>query len=128
MKTLLDILLFFVAITALISGVIIILYPDGSMMQMSTDLLKTSPFKTFLIPGIVLTVFVGGSSAVALVLNILKNKRRYEWAIAAGVMTCGWVIVQMVLINIFFWLQFVYLGLGILMILIAYQLKGKAFF
>ncbi len=128
MKTLLDILLFFVAITALISGVIIILYPDGSMMQMSTDLLKTSPFKTFLIPGIVLTVFVGGSSAVALVLNILKNKRRYEWAIAAGVMTCGWVIVQMVLINIFFWLQFVYLGIGILMILIAYQLKGKAFF
>lgn len=97
-------------------------------MQMSTDLLKTSPFKTFLIPGIVLTVFVGGSSAVALVLNILKNKRRYEWAIAAGVMTCGWVIVQMVLINIFFWLQFVYLGIGILMILIAYQLKGKAFF
>lgn len=128
MKTLLDILLFFVAITALISGVIIILHPDGSMMQMSTDLLKTSPFKTFLIPGIVLTVFVGGSSAVALVLNILKNKRRYEWAIAAGVMTCGWVIVQMILINIFFWLQFVYLGIGILMILIAYQLKGKAFF
>lgn len=121
-------MLFFVAITALISGVIIILQPDGSMMQMSTDLLKTSPFKTFLIPGIVLTVFVGGSSAVALVLNILKNKRRYEWAIAAGVMTCGWVIVQMILINIFFWLQFVYLGIGILMILIAYQLKGKAFF
>lgn len=126
MKTVLDILLFFVAVTALISGVIIILYPDGSVMQMSTDLLKTSPFTTFLVPGIILTVFVGGSSLVAFVLNLRNTLRRYEWAIVAGVMTCGWVLVQMLLINTIFWLQFVYLGIGIVMMLIAYQLKGKA--
>lgn len=126
MKTLLDILLFFVAVTALASGIIIILYPDGSMMQMSTDLLKTSPFKTFLVPGIVLTVLVGGSSALAFVLNVRKYVRRYEWAIVAGLMTCGWVLVQMILINTLFWLQFVYLGIGIALMLIAYQLKGRA--
>ncbi len=128
MRMLLTILLFFVAVTSLISGVIIMLYPDGSVMQMSTELLKTSPFKTFLIPGIVLTLFVGGSSVIAFVLNIRKHIRRYEWAIVAGLMTCGWVLVQMLLINALFWLQFVYLGIGIVMMLIAYQLKGKALF
>ena len=83
-------------------------------------------FTTFPVPGIILTVFVGGSSLVAFVLNLRNTLRRYEWAILAGVMTCGWVLVQMLLINTIFWLQFVYLGIGIVMMLIAYQLKGKA--
>ncbi len=126
MRTLLFILISFVAITSLVSGLIIICYPDGSVMRMSTDLLKTSPFKNFLIPGVVLTVFVGGTNLLAAFFNMKRNKNRYDWALAGGIMTCGWVIVQMILINTFFWLQFVYLGLGIVIMLIAYQLKGKA--
>lgn len=126
MKTLLFILISFVAITSVISGLIIIYYPDGSVMQMSTDLLKTSPFKNFLVPGIVLTVFVGGTNLVAAFFNMKRSVRRYDWALAGGVMICGWTIVQMILIDTFFWLQFVYLGLGIVIMLIAYQLKGKA--
>lgn len=126
MRTLLFILISFVAITSLVSGLIIICYPDGSVMQMSTDLLKTSPFKNFLVPGIVLTVLVGGTNLLAAFFNMKRNSSRYDWALAGGIMTCGWVIVQMILINTLFWLQFVYLGVGIVIMLIAYQLKGKA--
>lgn len=125
MRTLLFILVSFVAITSLISGLLIITYPDGSVMQMSTDLLKTSPFKDFLIPGIVLTVLVGGTNLLAAFFNMKRSAYRYDWALAGGVMICGWTIVQMILINMFFWLQFVYLGVGIVIMLIAYQLKGK---
>lgn len=116
------------AFTSLISGLILISYPDGNVLQMSVDLLKTSPFKNFLIPGIVLTILVGGINLLAVFFNMQRNANRYDWALAGGVVTCGWVLAQMLLINTFFWLQFVYLGIGILMILIAYQLKGKAFF
>lgn len=128
MRTLLFILISFVAFTSLISGLILISYPDGSVLQMSVDLLNTSPFKNFLIPGIVLTVFVGGTNLLAAFFNMKRSANRYNWALAGGVMACGWVLVQMLLINTFFWLQLVYLGIGILMTLIAYQLKGKAFF
>lgn len=95
-------------------------------MQMSVDLLKTSPFRNFLVPGIVLTVFVGGTNLLAAFFNMQRNPNRYNWALAGAVMIIGWTIVQMILINTFFWLQFVYLGIGIVMLLIAYQLKGKS--
>ena len=118
MKTLLSILLFFVTLTSFISGVILIAYPDGSVLQMPVDLLAATPFRNFLIPGIVLATCVGGSSAIAFLLNTRGKNRRYEWSMIAGLMTCGWVLVQMILINTVFWLQFVYLGVGIVMILI----------
>jgi len=126
LKTLLFILLCFVAITSLVSGFLIITHPDGSVMQMSVDLLKTSPFKNFLVPGIVLTVFVGGTNLLAAFFNMQRSANRYNWALAGGVMISGWTVVQMILINTIFWLQFVYLGIGIVIMLIAYQLKGKA--
>lgn len=95
-------------------------------MQMSVDLLKTSPFKNFLVPGIVLTVLVGGTNLLAAFFNMKRSANRYNWALAGGVMISGWTVVQMILINTIFWLQFVYLGIGIVIMLIAYQLKGKA--
>ncbi|HAO47341.1 MAG TPA: hypothetical protein PLZ45_03920 [Ferruginibacter sp.] len=125
MRTILFILTCFVALTSLVSGIIIITYPDGRVMQLSTDLLATSPFTDFLVPGIVLTVLVGGTSLLALFFNIGRHVSRYKWALAAGIMVCGWIIVQMLFINTFFWLQFIYLGVGIIMMLIAYQLMGK---
>jgi hypothetical protein len=115
-----------VAFTSLISGLILVSYPDGSVMEMSVDLLITSPFKNFLIPGIVLTILVGGTNLMAVFFNMKRSANRYDWALAGGIVTCGWVLVQMLLINTFFWLQFVYLGVGIVVMLIAYQLKGKA--
>ncbi|MBL0181953.1 MAG: hypothetical protein IPP96_06510 [Chitinophagaceae bacterium] len=126
MRTLLFILVCFVAITSLVSGILIITHPDGSVMQMSVDLLKTSPFKNFLVPGIVLTVLVGGTNLLAAFFNMKRSANRYNWALAGGVMISGWTVVQMILINTIFWLQFVYLGIGIVIMLIAYQLKGKA--
>jgi hypothetical protein len=37
----------------------------------------------------------------------------------------GWIIIQVMLIRSLHWLHFIYLGMGILVVLIAYQLKGK---
>jgi hypothetical protein len=54
-----------------------------------------------------------------------RNKNRYTWALAGGLVLCGWIIAQLILIRQISWLQFVYLGVGLLTILTAYQLKGK---
>ncbi|GAB2824401.1 hypothetical protein [Ferruginibacter profundus] len=125
MKMLLLILLGFIAFTALASGVIIINHPDGGAMQLQLNVLDSTPFKNFLIPGIILTTVVGCTNLLAFIFCFTKYPTRYNWAIAAGIMICGWIIVQMLLINTMHWLQFVYLGAGLLVILIAYQLKGK---
>jgi hypothetical protein len=126
MKLLLFILVAFVALTATFSGFIIISNPaDGGMINLQKNLLSNTPFNDFLLPGIILTVFVGGVNMIAVVLNIQRHRHRYNWAMAGGVMITGWIVVQMILLSAFSWLQLVYLGAGLLIILTAYQLKGK---
>jgi hypothetical protein len=125
MKTLLFILISFTAITAIISGLLMITNPNGEVMNLSLNLLHQTPFKDFMLPGIILTVFVGGVNLLAVFNNIQRNVNRYNWSIAGGVMVSVWIVVQMILIETVHWLHFLYLGIGVFIILLAYQLKGK---
>ncbi len=125
MKTILFILVSFIAFTSTISGLLMISYPNGEIMDLSLSLLDKTPFKNFLVPGILLTVLVGAVNMLAVFYNMQRHASRYNWAIAGAVMISGWIIVQMILIEAAHWLHFLYLGIGILIILLAYQLKGK---
>ncbi len=125
MKTFLFLLLSFVTVTATLSGCIMIGDPFGEFMHLPLHILDGTPFKNFRDPGILLTAFVGGTGLIALFLNMQKHPYRYNWAIATGIMICGWIIVQMILIHLSLWIHFLYLGIGILIILTAFQLKWK---
>lgn len=125
MKTLLFLLVCFTALSAVFSGLLMISNPDENVMKLSITLLQGTPFKDFLIPGIFLSVLVGGSNLLAAFYNIKRHANRYNRAIAGGIILCGWIVAQIILLQTFHWLQFVYLGIGLLIVLIAYQLKGK---
>ena len=99
--------------------------PDGGILNLPISLLDGTPFKDFLIPGILLTTIVGGVNLLAVFYNMQRHVNRYNWAIAGGILISGWIVVQMILIHAARWLHFLYLGIGILIILLAYQLKGK---
>jgi uncharacterized membrane protein len=99
--------------------------PDGNILKLSISLLKGTPFKDFFVPGLILSVFVGGANLLAVYFNLQRHSSRYNWAITGGIMDCGWIIAQIILINTLYWLHFLYFGIGILVILLAYQLKGK---
>lgn len=125
MKLFLFLLTAFVAFTAIVSGALLVSYPDGSLLNLSINLLKETPFRNFLLPGILLTVVVGGTNLVAIIFNMQTHPLRYDWAIAGAIVTIGWIVIQMLLLSLTHWLHIVYLIIGILMILLAYQLKGK---
>jgi hypothetical protein len=125
MKSILFILVSFIALTAILSGLVMISNPDGGILNLPLSLLYDTPFKDYKLPGTLLTVFVGGINLAALFLNLQRHPQRYSWSIAGGAVTSGWIIIQMILIGVFHWLHALYLVLGILIILIAYQLKGK---
>lgn len=125
MKTLLFILVSFIGLTATLSGLLLISNPDGEIMNLPIYLLDGTPFKDFLIPGILLTAVVGFINLLAVVYNMQRHPNRYNWAMAGGFMISGWIIMQMILIQVAHWLHFLYLGIGIFTILLAYQLKGK---
>lgn len=125
MKSLLFILVVFIALTSTISGLLMISKPDGSILQLSPGLLEGTPFNNYLVPGILLAIIVGGVNLIAVFFNMQRHPVRYNWAMAGGFMISGWLIAQMILIRTLHWLHFIYLGIGLLIILIAFQLKGK---
>ncbi len=124
MKLLLFLLTAFVALTAILSGALLVSYPDGSLLNLSVELLKETPFKNFLVPGILLTVVVGGINLVAVILNMQTHPLRYNWAIAGAIVIICWILFQM-FFSLTHWLHVAYLIIGIVMILLAWQLKGK---
>ena len=123
MKTILFMLVSFTATTATITGLAMMGAPNGAIIHLSLAILEGTPFHDFTIPGIMITA-VGLVNLVAVVTNMWRKPNRYNWALAGGIMITGWILAQIILMP-FSWLQLLYLGVGVLSILIAYQLKGK---
>jgi hypothetical protein len=128
------VLLLFIGIGALSSGAMLFLSPDGSLLGMSMDLLAGSPFGNYLIPGIVLFIFIGVFSVLAgygllkrpdwrrpEVLNPCKG---YHWAWMAawteGIIMLVWIGVETLLLGYISFLQPLIAGWGIVIIGLAW--------
>ena len=101
--------------------------PGGQAFNLPMSLLENSPFNDFIIPGILLTI-IGAINLFAVFFNMQRQFNRYNWSMAGGVLVSGWIVIQMILVQDFYWLHFVLLLAGILIMLISLQLKGKALF
>ena len=128
MRNLLLSLIAMVTIAALCSGLMLMYDPDGRILSLPAKMLAHSPFKNFFFPGFVLAVLVGGTCVYALVISGNGNAQSYRWSVFAGLMIVGWAVGQMLLTEYYHWLQLVCLGIGVLVVLLAYQLMGKAIF
>ena len=124
MKIILFILLAFVAFTACICGVIMIGDPQGHILNIPLFLLKTTPFKDFFIPGCILLA-TGIVNTIAAYGVLLRNRYLFISSFLAGIVICGWIIVQMIMIQFLFGLQFLYLGIGIVIMTLSFFLTRK---
>jgi hypothetical protein len=121
------ILMIFNGISAIIGGLMLILKPDGSSMGMPPDMITmfgNSPFRDFLIPGIILFIMNGISSFVASVPVIRRTKNYYLLVIYQGCVLTVWIAVQIYFIPTFHFLQITYGLMGIVMIILG-VLVGK---
>jgi len=109
-----------VALSAAVSGVALALGERAGSLGIIPPLewLEGTPFDSYLLPGLVLIVVVGGTHALAFILLL----RRTGWALAASAVAgfgmVIWVFVQMALIPYSF-LQAVYFGAGLLEIVLV---------
>lgn len=125
MKAFLFLLISFIAVTATLTGLLLISQPNGSLLNLPLSLLEGTFFNSYLIPGILLVMIVGGVNLLAVFYNLKKDQSRYDWAMAGGFVVSGWVALQLVLIHTAHWLHILYFGIGVIIFLLAYQLKGK---
>lgn len=126
MKTLLKILpaflLSFNGIGALYGSYHLIVYPDGSSLQMSTDYLEHSPFDNYLIPGIILFVMNGACSFVVLAALLIKHRRSALLIAGQGAILTGWIGIQIAMVQMVYFLHYVMGSAGILLLLSGYML------
>lgn len=123
MKTWLLMLLGFTAITAIPGGTILILFPDGRPLRAQTDILFFTPFSSFLLPGLILLMFVGGSSLAAFIQLRNNNLFAKRYAFAAGAVLLGWMTGELLLVRTFSWLQPIYFICGVVILILAGRLK-----
>ena len=125
MKSLLFIMVLGIAAFSTVTGLLMITYPDGSALHLSTSLLDGTVFKDFLVPGILLVLTVGSVNLLAVFHLIQKDSFRYNRAMMGGVLVCCWIIGQVIVIGVISWFQMILLLAGLMIILVSYQLKGK---
>ena len=125
MKAFLTILIYFVTITVNLLGLLLIIFSDGGMLNLSLGILTTTFFKDFQLPGIMLILTVGATSLISLYGLIQKTSKRYNYTLFAGWVLFIWCCMQIYYVNYFVLVVMLYMFLAISIILISYQLKGK---
>ena len=126
MKTLLLIILSFVGLTSVISGLLMMSIPDGSVLNLPISILKNTPFKDFQLPGLLLFVFIGCTSMMAVFYSLVMNKKRFNWSIATGVMILLWMFFQFIFLKNYLLVELIYLISALFIITISMHLKGKS--
>ena len=110
----------FVALTSFVGGLAMVLAswlgPERlgipPEMSMPAELLEGSPFGSYLVPGLLLALVVGGLHVLAFIL-VARRRRWAEFAsAAAGYSILVWIFVQMIFIP-FSVLQAVYFAAGL---------------
>lgn len=122
-RTTLVILFLFGAFSAIVGAVMALAF-NGAGMPLAS--LEGSPFNSFVIPGLILGLVVGGTQLLA-ALALLANR---QWSLlAAAVAGFGmliWIFVEMAVIQGYSFLRAIYFGLGIAELALVLALLGVA--
>lgn len=97
-KIIVILMLLFNGIGAFYGGLSLITDPTGSKLQLPLSYLENTPFRDYLIPGIVLLIVNGFFSFFTLLTVFLKSKKVSLFIIAQGVLLSGWIIVQIIIL------------------------------
>ena len=111
-------LLAFLGLGALFGGGSLILDPSGASLGLPAEFLEGSVFPDYLVPGIVLFCVLGIGSFVV-VYGVLRSAA-WAWpaGLALGGATLVWLLVQVLIIRTYFYLQPVIATVGVFVVVL----------
>ncbi len=112
------ILTLFVAAGAILGGIGLIVEAD---LGMDPALLDGTPFASFVVPGYILLLAVGGSNLIAGILLLVDHEQASSFAFLAGSILTIWIAVQVVMIGMVSLLQPAYFTFGLMTMGFAYR-------
>jgi hypothetical protein len=124
MRTLLIILVAFIGITSTFIGMLLIAHPVLTAYGVSMEFLHPSFAKSFTLPG-VMFIITGGLNLTALLNCLQRSRTGYSWSLIGGISMLAWVVTHSLLLQTMPWLYLTYAVCSLLIVLLAWQLKGK---
>ncbi len=121
-STVLVVLLMFGAVSAFCGAVLGIVF-NGAGVPL--EHLAGTPFSSFVVPGLILGVVVGGTQLAAGVAVLQRSQWAALLAAVAGFGMMIWIYTELVLIG-YSWLRSIYFGLGIVELTLVLALLGTA--
>lgn len=120
------VILLLLGISALYGSYCMITDPTGNSLGVPFYLLSGTIFSDYTMIGWILLCTVGIFSSFVLLLIFFKSSIYSFFVILQGVLVCIFIFVQMLLIGETFLVQYIFLALGIALIVLgAFQNQGK---
>ncbi|MEI7615135.1 MAG: hypothetical protein WCJ54_00370 [Actinomycetota bacterium] len=119
------ILLLFIGLISVVSGIVMI--PTNGM-GMPLSWLENTVFDSYLVPGLILALVIGGFGFAAGILLLLRRKCAIEMTASTGFALIIWIFTEIYLIKESFWLQTVMFIIGIIMLvgsMVMLELKKR---
>lgn len=116
-------LLLFNGIGALYGGGLLIVDPTGKLLQLPYEYIKDTVFGNYLLPGIVLFLFLGVGSIVLTALTFFRKYNYGRLMMYLGLIIVVWLSVQLITIRITYFLQYIIGAVALLLVLIGYRLQ-----
>lgn len=126
-------LLFFQGFSATPSGAMLVIDPTGEQMQMPLTWLEGTPFSSYLIPGLILSIGLGiGAFFILISLLFLPRwgwaarlnpwkQQHWTWTATVffGLALMIWIVVQVLMVGLGAWLQPFYFAVGLAILLLT---------
>jgi hypothetical protein len=120
LKLFTGLLLLFTGTGAIFGGYHLMMFPDGSSIQLSPDFLQQTPFDDYRIPGLILFVSIGLFSFFTLACMVFWVKWFPWFVIVQGAILSGWIVIQMIMIREVYYLHWVMGGTGVLLMVFGW--------
>lgn len=110
------VLLLFNGINALAGGTLLMIDPTGALIKMPFHWIQNTFFTNYFVPGLILFV-ANGLASIAVAYLLIRNwKNAYLLTAAQGGIITGWIVIQIYLLKVIFWLHFLIGGIGIFLL------------
>lgn len=105
----------FSGLTALLGGLQLVIWARGAPW-IPIELLEPTPLQSFLVPGLVLGLVVGGSGLACTVCVGRRSRAGIDLTLLAGGAMLLWILTEVALLRELHWLQALYGVLGLLLL------------
>ena len=122
MMIMLAILQTFNGLSGLAGGFGLINDPSGVALAMKLEWLQSTPFQSYLIPGLVLFTLNGIGNIIGLVLSLKKHPHSGQYAGLFGAVMMIWIIAQVSWLGYLSFLQPLYFSTGLLQLVMGIAL------